>query len=211
MSKQVSAIAIAFALGLSAIAHAAVTEQRLKEDKVHVRTWNTFADECLALQKQQLAQTQVREKTRIGGYAHQPQFYIEHTYYDAKTGVLLSRMQWEREHPDRMHTCEVYIYDDQGRVVRDFAAAYLPQGRNAPVQTLINLHEYNGDLHAFRQFDASGDRIYEYCEGTWHDKPVQLRIFEDDLYGTSDVTSTPVYSACFKGLPMKAGEYLDPH
>ncbi len=198
-------------LGVSALAHGQVTEQKMTEDKTHVRTWNAFADECLALQKRQLAHNQVREQTRIGGYARQPEFYTEHAYYDKRTGVLLSRMQWETDHPDRLHTCEVYVHDDQGRVVRDFAAAYLPQGRNAPVQTLINLHRYNGDLHSFRQFDASGDRIYEYCEGKWNGKPVQMRLFEDDIYGKSNVTSSPEYAACFNGLPMKPGEYLQPH
>lgn len=202
---------LGLALGISAAAHAQVSQRAMTEDKTHVRTWNTFADECLALHKQQLANTEVREQTRIGGYADQPEFYIEHTYYDAKSGVMLSRMQWEKDHPERMHACEVYVYDGQGRVVRDFAAAYLPQGRNAPVQTLINLHRYNGDLHAFRQFDASGDRIYEYCDGKWKGKPIQLRVFEEDIYGKSDVMSSPAYAACFEGLPMKPGEYLQPH
>ena len=107
------------------------------------------------------------------------------------------------------------MHDDQGRVVRDYAAAYLPEGRNAPIQTLINLHAYNGGLHAFRQFDASGSRIYEFCEGNHGGEPVRLQLFEEDLVGTSEaaerILASPVYSACFEGLPAQAGRYLDPH
>lgn len=210
MSNRPALIVLGLTLAVPALVQAAQSPYAMTEDKTHVRNWNTFADGCLALHKQQLAEHQVREKTRVGGYANQPEFYTEHTYYDAKTGAMLSRLQWEKANPDRLHVCEVYVYDDQGRVVRDFAAAYLPEGRNAPVQTLVNLHQYNGDLHAFRQFDASGDRMYEFCEGKWNGKPVQLRLFEEELYGNSDITSSPQYAACFEGLPAKPGEYLQP-
>lgn len=182
----------------------------MTEDKTHVRTWNDFADACVALHKQQIANAKVREETRVGGYVNTPEFYVEHTYFDADTGAMLSRMQWEKDHPERLHACEVYVRDQQGRVVRDYAAAFLPTGRNAPVQTLINLHVYNDGLHAFRQFDATGDRIYEYCEGKWNGKPVQLRLFEEDIYGNSPLTSSPEYGACFQGMPKKP-DRLDPH
>ena len=207
---------LAIVLGLSfALAPASHAEERsryvMTEDKTHVRTWNDFADACLALHKQQIANNKVREQTRVGGYANRPEFFKEHTYYNADTGVMLSRIQWEKDKPENMHACEVYVHDDQGRVVRDYAVAYLPEGRNAPVQTLINLHAYNDGMHAFRQFDASGDRIYEFCEGNFQGKKVQLRRFEDDIYsGPPGDTSTPLYVACFEGLPMKPGQYLDP-
>lgn len=186
------------------------SRQTMTEDKTHVRTWNDFADACLALHKQQLADNKVREQTRVGGYANRPEFFKEHSYFAADNGALLSRIQWETDNPERMHTCEVYVRDQQGRVVRDYAAAFLPEGRNAPVQTLINLHDYNEGLHAFRQFDANGDRIYEFCEGNFDGKKVQLRLFEEDIYGRNDMSSTPLYKACFANLPMKPGKYVDP-
>lgn len=214
MSKNDRFVVLVLAFGLAAGAHAAEqSKYAMTEDKTHVRTWNDFADECLALHKQQVANREVQEKTRLGGYADRPEFYKEHTYFDANSGAMLSRIQWEKDNPGRMHTCEVYVRDNQGRVVRDYAAAFLPDGRNAPVQTLINLHNYNDGLHAFRQFDASGDRIYEYCEGTLKGKAVQLRLFEEDIYGPSGTAmmSSPEYAACFDGLPNKPGEYLQPH
>ncbi len=197
-----------------ASATASAEDHRLREDSVHVRTWNAFAQACLKLHKQLIANHPVRTTTSIGGYARMPKFYKEVDYYDKNTGKLISKVEWEREHPDRLHTIEVYVRDGQGRVVRDYAAAYLPEGRNAPVQTLINLHGYNGGLHSFRQFDASGDKIYEYCDGTYQGKQVKVRLFEDDLYGNSPkidkLMSSPLYHSCFKGVPETAGKYLTP-
>ncbi|NIP71895.1 MAG: hypothetical protein GWO16_02140 [Gammaproteobacteria bacterium] len=195
-------------------AHAALSAQVLTEDKSHVRTWNEFARGCLALHRRQVEDREVRTESRAGGYTGNPEFFREVSYYDSASGHLLSRVQWEQAQPERMHAIEVYVRDEQGRVIRDYAAAFLPHYRNAPVQTLINLHNYNGELHSFRQFDASTDRIYEYCEGTFRGKPVQIRLFEDDLAGNDDdieaLMGSDVYRACFDGMPAKAGEYLTP-
>jgi hypothetical protein len=190
------------------------SERRMRVDNERVRVWNRFARECLNLHKQLLQQHEARETSRIGGYDRNPRFYKEVSYYDRASGKLLSRIQWEREHPGRLHAIEVYVRDADGRVQRDFAAAYLPAFRNAPVQTLINLHGYNGQLHAFRQFDASGERTYEYCEGSYRGKPVQIRLLEDDLYGSDPATealmASPQYKACFEGVPAVPGRYLTP-
>ena len=117
------------------------------------------------------------------------------------------------EHPV-LHSIEVYVRDDEGRVLRDYGASFLTTHRNSPVQTLINLHNYDQGLHGFRQFDASGDRIYEFCEGRYQGEAVQIRLFEDDLVGTDPrmdrVMESAEYEACFGGLPAGPGEYLTP-
>lgn len=193
---------------------AALSAERMREDKTHVRTWNAFAQECLELHERQVAEHEVRSESRVGGYAGEPEFYREVTYYDAETGNVLSKVQWEREDPKSLHAVEVYIHDEQGRILRDYAAAFLPTYRNAPVQTLINLHNYNDGLHGFRQFDASADRIYEYCEGSYQGKPVQIRLFEDQLVGSDDdveaLMQSAEYEACFGDLPERVGKYLTP-
>ncbi|MEJ2345491.1 MAG: hypothetical protein P8076_07900 [Gammaproteobacteria bacterium] len=209
----ICSLALVAVAGLQAV-RGDPSERRMRVDNERVRVWNQFARDCLTLHKRLLQQHEVRETTRIGGYDRNPKFYKEISYYDRASGKLLSRIQWEREHPDRLHSIEVYVRDAGGRVQRDFAAAYLPAYRNAPVQTLINLHGYNGQLHGFRQFDASGEPTYEYCEGSYHGKPVQIRLFEDDLYGSDPATealmASPQYKACFEGVPAAPGKYLTP-
>ena len=198
----------------AAAAWAAPEPGRMHEDRSHVRRWNAFADAVVALHERQVRAHRVRTEESVGGYAGMPDFYREVRYYDADSGRLLSKVQYERE-GGAVHAIEVYVYGDGGRVVRDYAAAFLPGFRNAPVQTLVNLHHYNGGLHAFRQFDASGVRIYEACEGTWQGRPVSLRLFEDDLHDTEGdgarVMASAEYRACFEGLPLEAGPYLRPH
>lgn len=188
--------------------------EAIKEDNRHVRTWNEFANNVYKLHQQQISKKATDKKTIIGGYSHLPKFYKEETYYDKKTGKLLGRLQWERENPDTLHTIEVYVHDDQGRVLRDYSAAYLPYYHNAPSQTLISLHKYNEGLHAFRTFDASGDRILERCQGSYANKPVDFLLDEDDLYnamsGGSNDMETAEYKKCFADLQQKAGVYLVP-
>lgn len=189
--------------------------QHLHVDNVHVRTWNRFARELYALHQQRIAGQRLRTEERVGGYPDMPKFYREVSYYDAATGRLLSRIQWEREHPDTIHVIEVFIRDARGRIIRDYTAAFLPYYRNAPTQTLISLHRYNGPLHAFRTFDASGARIFERCQGTWRGEVVDFMFDEDDIdvqEGTpGSLMESATYKACFDGLQKTAGEYLRPH
>ena len=146
----------------------------------------------------------------VGGYANMPAFYREESYFDAETGRLLSRVQWERERPANLHAIEIYFYDEAGRVRRDYSATFLPVHRNAPIQTLVNLHHHDKDLHSFRQFDASGDRIYEQCRGVHFDEKVDLSI-PDPLVGTPrSVLESEAYVACFGFLPASADDALDP-
>ncbi|HEB67643.1 MAG TPA: hypothetical protein ENI93_06830 [Gammaproteobacteria bacterium] len=184
----------------------------LKEDNVHVRTWNAFARNLEQLHRRLTSVEGIEVRTSIGGYAGKPKFYTEEDYY--LDGRLISRVQREREHPENLHAIEVYIRDEQGRVIRDYAAAFLPHYRNAPVQTLITLHRYNGDLHAFRSFDASGYRIVERCDGHLGKKEVQLLLDEDEIDDAigdpNGIMATPEYRACFGDLAEKAGKYLQP-
>ena len=210
MRRTVCRLAVAgiiIALG-SGIAVAEV----LKEDNVHVRTWNAFVRHLEQLHQRLTSVEGVEVKTSVGGYAGLPKFYKEEDYY--LDGRLISRVQWEREHPENLHTIEIYIRDGQGRVIRDYAAAFLPHYRNAPVQTLITLHRYNGDLHAFRSFDASGYRIVERCDGRLGNKQVQLLLDEDEiddaLGDPNGIMATPEYRACFGDLAEKPGKYLKP-
>lgn len=185
-------------------------EALAKEPNKHIITWDAFARSVLALHHKLISEVRVIKKTKTGGYAHMPDFYIEDSYYAIRTHKLISRVQWEKAHPKMLHTIEVYIYDDEGRVTRDFTAAYLPGYHKAPTQTLISLHNYNGDLHAFRTFDASGYRIDEGCRGKYRGKKVELILDEDEIADGVPVMKTAEYKACFEGLQTTAGKYLTP-
>ncbi|MDH5178403.1 MAG: tetratricopeptide repeat protein [Gammaproteobacteria bacterium] len=186
----------------------------LKEDKQHVNSWNRFSDALLKLHHWYQGKHEIKEVSTTAGYAGQPDFYTEVQYFDKQSQRLLSTVQWERGVKDRVHMIAVYIYDNQGRVVRDYLAAWLPQGRNAPVQTLINFHYYNDELHSYRQFDASGNHIYEQCQGRYFNEQVMVSTDEDDFdtaYGDGPgQTGMETYLACFEMLPKEAGRYRHP-
>ena len=169
---------------------AAFATQAMKGNNTHVRVWNKFADDSLALHKILTDGKKLEIKTRSGGYANVKDFYIEHRYYDK--GKLISQVQWEKDEPTTLHTIEVYIHDEKGRVVRDFMAAYLPFYHNAPTQTLISFHHYTGKLHSFRSFDATGDMVLERCTGVdAKGQTVNLLLDEDDLYNDPDEIRFP--------------------
>lgn len=186
----------------------------LKADNEYARICNMFADNALELHQKLIDEKDVKIVKSTGGYHGNPNFYAEEKFIDKKNGKVISIVTWELENPENLHTIEVFVRDDKGRVIRDYAAAYLPTYRNAPTQTLVSLHQYNDKLHAFRTFDAIGDRILDRCTGTLNGKEVNLMVDEDELieamHGYSDVMQDPEYKACFKGLPEKAGDYLTP-
>jgi len=189
-------------------------QQALQEDKNQVQQWNKFAKICLQAHKRRVSTNQVTTSERKGGYRGRPNFYNEITYKDANTGKMISRIQWETESPDDVHVIELFDYDNSGRVIRDYTAAYLPGPRNAPVQTLAAFHAYNGDLHAFRSFDATGEAVFESCSGNLNGESVDISLedyqIEDVRKGIEKLGSTPEYQTCFKGLPLKPGEKLYP-
>jgi tetratricopeptide (TPR) repeat protein len=191
---------------------------RMKEDKVHINTWNDFADNLVKLHDKYLDLHKVRVTESRGGYggvsSPRGDFFIEKKYFDESSGRLLSRVQYEIENPDQVHVMEVFIYDEQGNLQRDYLVAWLPGFRNAPVQTLINFHNNSDELHAFRQFDASGEKIYEQCYGQYFDKQVDISLEDYQLSSFSRVKpavmNTDAYTACFGQLPAKVGAYINP-
>lgn len=191
----------------------AANSASMKEDNVHIRKWNKFANDTLKLHHKLIKKHRHDMEKSIGGYAENKEFYIEENYISQKTGKLLSKVQWEKANPDVMHTIEVYVHDKNGRVARDFLAAYLPGYHNAPVQTLISFHQYSGELHGFRSFDASGDTILERCEGEYKGKPFEFILDEDELYAASmegNPIEEKVYALCVGKLPEKLGKYIMP-
>ncbi len=189
------------------------------EDRGHVYRWNHFTDDLYELHKAQLAEHNVRTEAEVGGYAGRGDFYKEERFYDLDNGRLLSMIQWELTQPEKIHSIEVYRYDDQGRLSRDYSSTYLPDYRNAPTQTLIFVHRYNDDLHAYRSFDASGELLSERCEGEYGDEPVFINLDIDELDAAmierfqrqSGPLTEPVYLRCFQDMPETAEAFLPPN
>jgi hypothetical protein len=190
----------------------------------HSRRWNTFVDALYDLYKDTVKGRNIRQEVETGGYPRFPDFYDEVRYIDVDSGRLLSTILWERDKDSktqprddrhRVHSIAVYVYDDQGRVIRDYSGTYLPDYRKAPTQTLIFLHAYNGETHAFRAFDADGNRTYEHCSGDLGGEKVDISLDEDTIYDAMDdpnsVMSSDQYKICFDGIPSGVDPYLDPH
>lgn len=198
----------------SVVATSVLADERLRVDQQQVNAWNEFAHSLYELQQTQISHHEIRTETSRGGYADQPDIYTETRYYDKQSNRLLSRVQRMNYDPRVVQLVEVNIYDKAGKVVRDYLAAYLPFNRNAPIQTLINLHGYHGELHGFRQFDASGVRIYEQCEGRFKGKPVMISLeeyeFADGAHRDSKTLGSQAYKTCFTGIATTVTPYLDP-
>lgn len=195
---------------------ASAREQTVGPDDAQINRWHAFMDQVYALHEKQIAGRELRTEERLGGYRDNPEFYREVRYYDRANGQLLSTIQWEQQDPKRVHAIWVQIYGDNDRVVRDYSGWYLPHTRNAPRGTWITFHAYNGELHGFRQFDASDNRIYDACEGSFQGKKVDIGLDDLDiaraLREPEGILSTAAYRECFRGLPTQsAGVYLKPH
>lgn len=169
------------------------------------RKWNQFVGDLIQLNQQLIQQTPHQETWRIGGYSNEPNFYDEVTYTNKETGKITSILRWERADPAAIHSIDVKLRDKQGRVIKDFSASYLTKHRNAPIQALITIHYYNKKLHGFRVFDASYNRIYDICRGSYKGKTVNIDL--DDDYGElsealenkKGIMSSATYIACFGG------------
>jgi hypothetical protein len=190
-------------------ADAQIKQMEIDED--HVTSWNRFAGKVYDLHQRQLADRAIRQTEVAGVYngtAASGYRYIETSYHDARTDLLLSRVRVDRDRPKILHIVEVFLYDEQGRLARDFAAIYLPWSQNAPMRTLINVHQYNRDLHAYRQFDASGERVYEQCKGMHAGAQVDISLEQQEINARS--TASDAYQACFAGVQQTAGVYRSP-
>jgi hypothetical protein len=186
--------------------------KHMEVDADHVTSWNRFADRVYALHSRQIAGREIRQTEvtgEYGGTAARGYAYKEISYHDARTGLLLSRVRVDRDRPSILHIVEVFIHDPQGRVIRDFASIYLPWAHNAPMRTLINVHQYNNGLHAYRQFDASGNRIYEQCKGRHAGTLVEISLEQQEIGPRA--TASDAYQNCFAGVQETAGAYLVPN
>ncbi|HED17823.1 MAG TPA: hypothetical protein ENI64_13545, partial [Gammaproteobacteria bacterium] len=92
-------------------AQAAPVSEALKEDKSHVQVWNGFANSILKLHGELNVKQSLRKEVASGGYAHDPDFFIEESFYNKENGKLVSRICWERDNPDQLHTIEVNVLD----------------------------------------------------------------------------------------------------
>lgn len=195
----------------------ATRNNTLKSDQLQVNKWNNFVAELYELHISQTKEIPVTTTEIIGGYGGgfaNKRFYREISYFNKNTQRLISKIQWEINKPNTIHTIEVFLYNNQGQVKTDFYARYLPYARNAPVQTLINLHNYNDSLHSFRQFDANGELIYETCRGQFFDKKINLHLDNEEIIdfrtNSSDEWLNEVYSVCFFNVAKTASAFLSP-
>ena len=187
---------------LSAVLATTASATVRPDDRI-ARQWNQFVDNLIKLNEHLIKQSPHEEKWRIGGYSNEPRFFDEVTYTNSATDKVTSIVQWERANPSAVHSIEIKLRDNQGRVIKDFSASYLTKHRNAPIQTLITIHYYNKQLHGFRVFDASLNRIYEVCRGKLNGKTINIDI--DDDYGElsealenpKGIMNSKTYKACF--------------
>jgi tetratricopeptide (TPR) repeat protein len=196
---------------------AAKNDKSVKENNQQVTVWNRFANDLMKVSEHYLEKYQIHSTTRRGEYGGEVwrgEGYVETSHIDKKTGQLLSRIRQQNKVPNHLHSIEIFIYDKSGRLVRDYTAAYIPGFRNAPIQTLINFHKHNDGLHSYRQFDASNRRIYEQCQGKYFNEPVDISLEDYEIPNHAgeikDFLARENYRACFDGLPVSAGNYLNP-
>ena len=192
------------------IASSASTSVEVNE--AQVRQWNRFAETLMELHNKAVMDHDIQESEETGRYGGEfaKRFtYREVSYRDVKSGRLLSRIRRDQDDPNKVQMIDVFIYDSSGRIIRDYTAIYFPWARNAPTRTFINLHQYRDGLHGFRQFDASGNRLYEQCRGKFSGSDIDLSL--EDYRIDSKVTETSAYRACFGNLPDTAESYLIPN
>jgi len=181
-------------------------------DAGHTDAWNRFADKVMNLHHKQIAGRNVKVEERVGEYggeAAKGLRFRERRYVDSTSGKTLSVVRTDRRDSSEIHIGEVFIHDSDGRIMRDYAFIYLPWARGAPIRTFINLHHYPEGLHAYRQFDASGDLTFESCEGEIEGQRVRIRLSDDEIHEFDRQSSA--YQACFQGIARTAGAELVPH
>lgn len=176
--------------------------------------WNRFVDGIYALHIKRTNGASIEIKERTGGYFQQKDFFKEQSFYDKKSGKLLSKIQWETKNPKNIHVIQVFLYDNKGRSLRDYAASYRTDDHDDPATTEISLFDHPKGLRAFRQFDASNQISYEDCEGKWRGKSVSIKLDVIDLEVFRDepntIMTSPQYRACFGRLPKSAARYIPP-
>lgn len=165
----------------------------------------------------ELHQLQVKDKQlrleetegQYNGKAAERYRYRDTKYYEVGSARLLSHIRSDADRPEILHIIEVNIYDNAGRVVRDFGSVSLPTSPSYPARTLLNFHRYNGELHSFRQFNEIGDVTYEACVGLLEKRRLNLSLDESDIKPAA--TATVEYKACFDGMETRWDAYAMPH
>lgn len=207
-AKIVGGLGIVLA-GLAPAPAVAQEQGIARVDNDRALQWNTFAARLIEAHRQRIAAEPVTMTERIGGYAGLPNFYREEIYRTGPPDRIIARVFWEREKPNRLHAIELFFHDAKGRLSVDYRAAYLARFRNAPIQTYVNVHQIDSDLRAYRQFDASGNIIYEQCRGDHFGDAVELDL-EEGWVPPPERVSTELYVSCFGDLPLHADAFLDP-
>lgn len=214
MNRPARAIILSSVMLLAATAHADTVTTVDVQYVAEAQRWNKFVDGIYALHKKHVAGKDLNIVEKTGGYYRHKDFYKEQKFFDKKSGKLLSLIQWETKNPKNIHVIQVFIYDDAGRMVRDYGATYRTTDHDDPMATEINFHTYTSGLRAFRQFNASDEIVYERCDGEYQGKKVKIRLGVIELEEFRDepntVMTSPEYKACFGTIPKKAGKYLTP-
>ena len=174
--------------------------------------WADFRGDLIALHEKVIGARPLRiergEVLPFDGVAAKGFSYQDIDYYDPPSGRLIGHVRRSPVEPYQNYEIEVYVHDAAGRVIRDYAALTLPWQVEHPVRTYINLHDYPGELHAIRQFDASGEINYESCVGTLNGRKMNLQLESFEV--GPKLRATPDYQACFGRLPLEPGPYLKP-
>lgn len=191
---------------------ATANNDSVQVDDIRANKWNKFVDDTYQLHLKQKENKKTNTTSRSGSYHRLPDFFREIKFYDTKNNTLLSRIEWESKNPDKIHSIEVRVHDDNNRIIREYSASYLPNFRNAPYQTLINIHHYTDSLHSFRQYDASNNLIYEVCTTT----DTNTKMFEHDDYEIPDnftqgIGKDTSYKNCFLHLSHSEESKKSPH
>jgi len=180
------------------------------------KSLNGFVDDLYVLHKKRLEGREFYTTEEVGGYGgltNDLEFYKKVNFYDSKSKQLLSTIKWEKKNPDNIHMIDLFVYDDQGRLKRYYAAAYLPFRRTAPFDTLISLHYYTNNTHSFREFDASNVHIYEQCNDINDEKKTYFAFHYEDIpnsYKELDAVKRDKYRVCFDHVSKTAEPYISP-
>lgn len=178
--------------------------------------WNSFADKLYTVHKKRLQNSDYYTRENVGGYGgltNEPEYYREVKYFDRDSRQLLSIVKWELKFSTGFHMIDLFIYDDENRIKREYTATYLPSRRTSPSETLIIFHYYRNKLHSIREFDASNVLLYEQCTDTEQaDKVIFSFDYVDipESHSELDIAKQEDYRACFDHAAISAEPYLDP-
>ena len=124
----------------------------------------------------------------------------------------MSIIKWAKEYPFGIHMIDVFVYDDEGRLKREYTATYLPSRHASPSETLVILHYYKNNLHSFREYDASNFLVYEECRNM-QDESVIFALHDEDIPASiSDLEKgdQSAYHECFAHTANTGLPYTDP-